>query len=108
MNYALDEFLTFDKADVVNLESAGAEIPCRWAYGYKEATALCAKPEHQKGAKAQLRTRWDLLDRHGALCHAKKGPSVEPAEKAVEGLMMRDALGMKCYEKVEREPAATC
>ena len=75
----------------------------RWCYGYQKATANVTKVEHWKGAKAQLKTRWDLLDRYDALHYKKKGPSVKAADAAVVEDMKEDALFSKYYEKVKSE-----
>ncbi len=62
---------------------------------------LCSKVEHWKGAKPQLKTRWDLLDRYDLLKTLQEGPSVKGADAAVVVEMKRDALFLKYLDRVQ-------
>ena len=95
ISLALDEFMLYDGVDMTN--SAGVEILCRWCYGYRKATALVTKPEHWKGSKQQLKTRWDLLDRYDPLFFAKQGPSISAADAKVTDQLKTESLFNKYY-----------
>jgi hypothetical protein len=99
---ALDEMNLFDGIDTVN--SAGCEILCRWAYGYRKATSGVSKVEHHKGQKAQLRTRWDLMDKYDVLPHLKSGLEAKGADQEVLGQMKEEALFSKYYSKLQEGP----
>ena len=99
---ALDAMNLYDGIDTVN--SAGCEILCRWAYGYRKATSGVSKVEHHKGQKAQLRTRWDLMDKYDVLPHLKSGLEAKGADQEVLGQMKEEALFSKYYSKLQEGP----
>ena len=95
----LDELIMYDNHDVVN--SAGAEIICRYLYAIEKVMQNVTKKDHWAGAESARRTNWELSKRYDVLEYYQSGVEAKEADDQVTSNMQRDATFLKHLGKVQ-------